>query len=374
MDEMEKTFLEEYDLLGCIQCGRCTGGCPVTSGTDLNIRRLLYEATREEMVGELSKLPSIWECTACHTCAMRCPKGLKPLEVLFGLRTLLIEEGRIQKTIQDALESLFREGNPWNRSRATRHDWMKDFDVKMYQDERVLNLIFVCCTIAYDPRVSVLGKNLSSILLREGIDHGFLGEGESCCGSEALSLGEDCLFEELEEENLSLLQRVEAERIITLSPHCYITLKEDYKEIGREVLHYTELLDSLYQEGRLTLPSHSGRVSYHDPCYLGKQGGIYDEPRRLLEAMGMELIEFDQYRERSLCCGGGGGHMWLESGTKEERLAVRRVKEAKEKGAQLLVTSCPFCLLTLEDAIKTEDLEEDLKVRELLELWSDEDA
>lgn len=373
MDKEWMTFVEKYDLFGCIQCGRCTGGCPATYGTKLNVRRLLYDATREEMIHELAKLPEIWECTACHTCAIRCPKGLKPLEALFGLKTLLIEEGRIQKSVQDALESLFREGNPWNRSRATRHDWM-DSKVRVYQGERVENLIFVCCTIAYDPRVQILAKTLSLLLDREGIDHAFLGEGESCCGSEALSLGEDCLFEEVEEENLPLLNQLEAERIITLSPHCLITFTQDYSDLKREVWHYTKLLSYLYEQEQLSLPSWSERVVYHDPCYLGKQGGIFHEPRLLLKAMGMDLIEFDQNRENSLCCGGGGGNMWLESECEGDRLAERRVKEAKKKGAQLLVAACPFCLLTLEDAVKTLDLEEEIEVKELLELWGEENG
>ena len=371
MSTENQTFAENLDLFGCIQCGRCTGGCPVTVRTNLNVRRFVYDAKNEEMLEELSKLAEIWDCTACHTCAVRCPKGLKPLEVLFGLRTLVVESGKTQPTVRDALESVFREGNPWEKPRATRYDWMEGLEVKIADPEQpVENLFFVCCTIAYDPRVQIVAKNLVKILNQAGVDYGFIGENESCCGSEVFALGEEGLFEMTVEDNTEFLNEFQARQLVTLSPHCFTTFRTRYPDLNKPVLHYTQLLDQLLQEGKISwnqdLPK---KIVFHDPCYLGKQSLVFDEPRRLLKSIqGVELLEFDRSRERSLCCEGGGGKMWVESESKAQRLAETRIKDAKEMGAEIVAVACPFCVLTLEDAMKALGYEEEMRVAEITEL------
>ncbi len=371
MVEMQ-SFIEKHDLLGCIQCGRCTGGCPVTGRTDLNIRSIIYQSDDQKLREELSKLPDIWDCTSCQTCALRCPKGLKPQEVLFGLRTMMIETGRIQSTVREALESTFREGNPWEKPRAIRYDWMEGLEVATCRPgDRVKNLVFVCCTIAYDPRVQAVAQNFSRLLKGAGIEHGFLSQDESCCGGEVFALGEDGLFEMMVEDNTELLNQMETERIITLSPHCYTTFKAHYPQLEQEVVHYTEFVDQMLREDQLELKGKlNQRVVYHDPCYLGKQNQIFDQPRNILQSIkGLELVEFERSRERSLCCGGGGGKMWVESEEKNERLAETRIKAAaSEMEVDMVAVSCPFCLLTLEDAVKNLGHEEEIRVVEIMEL------
>ena len=366
-----QTFTEKYDLLGCIQCGRCTGGCPVTVRANLNVRQFVNDAYDEEKLDELARQADIWDCTACHTCAVRCPKGLKPLEVLIGLRAMIVESGKVEPTVRDALQSVLLEGNPWEKSRATRLDWMEGLDVKVADpDEPVENLFFVCCTIAYDPRVRAVAQNMVKLLNKAGVDYAFLPEDESCCGSEVFTLGEEGLFEMQVEDNTEYLNEFQAKRIVTLSPHCYTTYKTQYPDLETPIIHYTELLVELLNDGKLTwkeeLPK---KIVYHDPCYLGKQGGIYDQPRELLKSIpGAELVEFDRRRERSLCCEGGGGKMWVESESKEERLADRRIKDAKELGADIVAVACPFCVLTLEDSMKGLGYEEEMRVAEIMEL------
>ncbi len=366
-----QTFTEKYDLLGCIQCGRCTGGCPVTVRADLNVRQFVNDAYDEEKLEELARLTDIWDCTACHTCAVRCPKGLKPLEVLIGLRTMIVESGKVEPTVRDALQSVLLEGNPWEKSRATRLDWMEGLDVKIADpDEPVENLFFVCCTIAYDPRVRAVAQNMVKLLNKAGVDYAFLPEDESCCGSEVFTLGEEGLFEMQVEDNTEYLNEFQAKRIVTLSPHCYTTYKTHYPDLKMPVVHYTELLVELLKDEKLSwkeeLPK---KIVYHDPCYLGKQGGIYDEPRELLKSIpGAELVEFDRSRERSLCCEGGGGKMWVESESKKERLSDTRIKDAKELGAEIVAVACPFCVLTLEDSMKGLGYEEEMRVAEIMEL------
>jgi len=371
MSTKNQTFAEKLDLLGCIQCGRCTGGCPVTVRTNLNVRRFVYDAYNEEILNELAKLAEIWDCTACHTCAVRCPKGLKPLEVLIGLRTLIVESGKTQPTVRDALESVFREGNPWGKPKANRYDWMEGLDIKIAQpDQAVENLFFVCCTNAYDPRVQITAKNLVQLLNKAGVDYGFIGESESCCGSEVFTMGEDGLFEMIVEDNTMFLNEFKAERIVTLSPHCFTTFRTRYPDLNKPVIHYTQLLADLLQQDRLFWKGGlQKKIVYHDPCYLGKQSGVFEEPRCLLKAIeGVELLEFHRARERSLCCEGGGGKMWVESESKQERLAETRIKDAKALGADIVATACPFCVLTLEDAMKSLGLEEEMRVAEIMEL------
>jgi len=366
-----QSFIEKYDLLGCIQCGRCTGGCPVTVRTNLNVRRFVYDSIDQDALDELAKLPEIWDCTACNTCAVRCPKGLKPVEVLIGLRNILVEGGAVQPTVRDALESVFREGNPWDKPRATRSDWMQGLEVKIAEPgERVENLIFVCCTIAYDPKVQVTAKNLVKILNKSGVDYGFIGDSETCCSSEVHNLGEEGLFEMMIEDNTELLNSYDAARLVTISPHCYSTFKNQYPGLKAEVIHYTHLLKEILEENKLELNGEfPQKIVYHDPCFLGKQNDVFDEPRYILSRIpGAEIVEFDRSRERSLCCEGGGGKMWVESESRLERLAEMRVKDAKALGASILAVACPFCVLTLDDALKAKGFEEEMRVAELLEI------
>ncbi len=372
----ELDFITKYDLLGCIQCGRCTGGCPVAMRTPLRVRCFMYDTQNQERLEELSERPEIWDCTTCYTCAARCPKGLEPLEVLIGLRSIQIEEGRVQPTVRDALESIFRDGNPWGSPRAKRLDWVKDLEVKVLEPEaeEVTDvLLFICCTDAYDPRVMKVAQSLVKVLQAWGVDFGLIGEDESCCGSEVRRLGEEGLFEMCDEENVELLNSFNVNRIVAISPHCYNTLKKEYHGLKHPVLHYTELVAQLLEDGKLQLKGELPKVvTYHDPCFLGKQNDIYDEPRYIITRIpGVEFREFDRCRERSLCCEGGGGKMWVESESKEERLAEIRVTDAKELGAEVIAVACPFCLLPLEDATKVKGIEEEMRVADILELLAE---
>jgi len=372
----ELDFITKYDLLGCIQCGRCTGGCPVAMRTPLRVRCFMYDTQNEERLEELSERPEIWDCTTCYTCAARCPKGLEPLEVLIGLRSIQIEEGRVQPTVRDALESIFKDGNPWGSPRAKRLDWIKDLEVKILEpeaEETTDVLLFICCTDAYDPRVMKVAQSLVKVLQAAGVDFGLIGEEESCCGSEVRRLGEEGLFEMCDEENVELLNSFNVNRIVAISPHCYNTLKKEYHGLKHPVLHYTELVAQLLEDGKLQLKGELPKVvTYHDPCFLGKQNDIYDEPRYIITRIpGVEFREFDRCRERSLCCEGGGGKMWVESESKEERLAEIRVADAKEMGAEVIAVACPFCLLTLEDATKVKGVEEEMRVADILELLAE---
>jgi len=366
-------LVEQLELLGCIQCGKCTGGCPVARKTTLNMRGLIYEMLVEPKFNE-GKHPELWDCTCCFTCVERCPKDVRPAELIIGLRGELVEGGRLPETIGAALMGVFRQGNPTGMAREDRAAWV-DGDrsgrlaVKAAQDGCDV-LFYVGCSPAYDVRAQKVTRALARALQAAGVDFGTLGIDESCCGNEVRRMGEIGLFEMLVEENSELFRDVGASRMVTVSPHCFNTFKNEYGLDGIEVLHYTQLVADLIEQGRLKL-SHKVEktVTYHDPCFLGKQNHIFDEPREILKAIpGLKLVEMDRSRERSLCCEGGGGRMWAEGTNLEERLAFQRVQEAAETGAEVLAVACPFCLLTLEDAVKVQGLDEQLQVLDVMEL------
>jgi Fe-S oxidoreductase len=359
---------EGLDLFGCIQCGKCTGGCPVSITTALNVRFLIYE-TLVDALPDLAGMEELWDCTCCFTCVERCPKDVRPAELIVGLRGLLVESGKIPATVGDALMGVFRQGNPLGLAREDRAAWAEGLDIKPIQEGCEL-LWFVGCTPAYDVRGHMVARAVARVFQAAGVDFGTLGTAETCCGNEVRRVGEMGLFGMLVEEGKPLLEGTGAKRIVTTSPHCFNTFKNEYNLEGVQVLHDTQLVAQLLQEGELALSGKVEKtVTYHDPCFLGKQNKIFDEPRAILQAIpGVKFVEMDRSRERSLCCEGGGGRMWFEGTNTEERLAFQRVHEAVETGAEVLVVACPFCLSMLSDAVKVQGLEEQLQVMDIIEL------
>ncbi|HEY5672032.1 MAG TPA: (Fe-S)-binding protein, partial [Anaerolineales bacterium] len=237
-------------------------------------------------------------------------------------------------------------------------------------------LYFVGCTPSYDPRVQQVARSLARLMAKADVDFGILGEEESCCGSEVRRLGEAGLFEMMVEENQELLKSLGIHKMVTTSPHCFNVFKNDYPKNGMQVEHYTQLLSGLVDQDSGTARGHlsftgsvDAKVTYHDPCYLGKHNHIFEEPRKvLLSIPGLQLVEMDRSREKSLCCEGGGGRMWLEGTNPGVRLAQSRIKEALETGAEILATACPFCLLTLEEAVKHLNAEDKIRVMDIAEI------
>jgi len=364
--EAAQGFIDEFKLLECIQCGVCTGGCPVSMKSGLNIRQLMREIKLNGKV-EIPPEDVLWSCTTCSACEARCPKELSPYEVLLGMRGITVEEGKVSSTVRDALESVFKHGNPWDRTRAKRSEWAEGLDVPEFNEETGL-LYFVGCTPAYDPRCQETAKALVKVFSAAGIDYGTLGDEETCCGDTVYGMGEKGLFEMLVEDNTELFEGRGVKRMVTTSPHCFNVFKNRYGEPGFEAQHYTQLLASLIDEGKLELSgSFDKTVTYHDPCFLGRQNGLYDEPRRVLKAVpGLTFVEMDRTRERSLCCEGGGGRMWVE--VPGERLAEERIRGAVDVGAEVIASACPFCLSTLEDAVLTAGLEGSIEVMDIAEI------
>ena len=366
-------FAEQYTLLECIQCGRCTGGCPVSIKTALNIRSIIYEVLVEDAI-DPSGMAVLWDCTNCLTCTTRCPKDIKPADVIIGLRGYIVGEGKgVPPRVRDALMSAFTRGNTLGFAAEDREAWAADldFEVKNVLDEGQTDLWFyVGCTPAYDPRIQPVTQALARVFRETGIEFGTMGMDEFCCGHEVRRIGETEGADSMVEEYHEMLQEFEARRMVTVSPHCFNAFHNEYGEMPFPVQHYTQLLSDLLDDGQLTFRTELGKkVTYHDPCFLGKHNQIYDEPRHILRRLpGVEFQDLDRSRERSVCCEGGGGRMWAEGTNLEERLAHQRVRDAIDLGADVLAVACPFCLLTLEDAVKILGLEQQLQVMDIMEL------
>jgi Fe-S oxidoreductase len=370
-----RQFVREHGLLACIQCGKCTGGCPMAIKTKLNPRALIYRLLVASNGCDIEERVELWDCTTCNTCASRCPKQVNPMEAVIAMRSAFVEKGRVHPNVKTALESTFRHGNPLTFPREDRAVWADGLEIKPFEPG-VEYLYFIGCSPSYDPRAQKVAQALVRLLKSSSVDFGFLGSEESCCGSEIRRLGEAGLFEMIVEETTAMYKELGVGKLFTTSPHCFNVFKNDYKTLPAgtqhplDVQHYTQVLAGLVDDGALKFSTPVEKtVTYHDPCYLGKHNGVFDEPRRVLQSIpGVTLVEMDRSREKSLCCEGGGGRMWVEGTNMEERLAFQRVQEAVETGADVLAVACPFCLLTLEDAVKVKGLDDKLRVMDIMEL------
>jgi Fe-S oxidoreductase len=348
----------------CIQCGTCAGSCPETGITAFNIRKLVRKKQLQMDVSDCNP----WYCTSCGECSLRCPRDVNPGEILIELRSALVEEGRIPVTLQKALENTYIHKNPWGKPQSKRDAWLEntEYEIPHVSETESKRLLFSCCIQAYDPRCMTIPVNVATILRKGGLEFGVLGKEEACCGNEIRRIGEVGLFEEIGEENSSLFKKYTVKEIIALSPHCMNSIRNEYDISDIRVFHYTQILARMIKEGLINPKKpYNKKVIYHDPCFLGKQNKIFDEPREILRAInGIELMEFSYSRENSLCCEGGGGRMFYEAENISMRNSEKKVIEAIKKGAEEIVTCCPFCVMTLEDPAK----EHGIPVRELSEI------
>ncbi len=350
----EKLFKGTGGLFApCFSCGVCTATCPwgfVGKGR-VSVRKLV-RGVQLGLVPDAEE--SLWLCTTCGACMAHCPRGVDIPEGFLRLRAQAWREGRVPKNLHGVLWAIHWDANPYRRPPTHRPHWAKGLGVKEFTPNDEV-LYYVGCTASYDRRIQKVVKSLVSILKASGVSFGTLGERERCCGDIVRVFGHEAYLQRYREDHAKLLAEVGAKTVITTSPHCYDMFKNHYPNLGGhfEPLHYTQYLARLLNEGRLRFTREVPlRVTYHDPCYLGRRNGVYDEPRKLLQAIpGVELVEMRENREQAVCCGGGGGRMWMET-KPEERFSNRRVQQAMETRADLLVTACPHCITCLEDSLK----------------------
>ena len=384
-DLPEKEFLvspEEVDTYNnaerCINCGACYSACPVINvdkgfvGPHAMLKAFLRVSdSRDSNHDEhMADIATVWDCTTCYLCVLQCPKELEPGQVSRTLRGELVAEGKVPRTIGAALTSVFRNKNPFGMAHDGRLTWAENLALKDALKEPVDALYFVCCFACYDPRAQKIAQAMVSAMDVADVALGTLGSEEACCGSEMQRMGELGLYEMMVEERTETIRAAQASRMILTSPHCFDVYRNHYPNLDLTIEHYTQYVAQLITDGQLAFKREiRKRVTYHDPCYLGIQNNIFNEPRAILRAIpGVELVEMARSRENSLCCGGGGGRMWFEGHDSGAHLSHERVREAVSTGAQILATACPFCLNMLEDAVKTLALDDQIEVKDIMEL------
>ena len=312
----------------------------------------------------------IWRCTTCGKCPQTCPRGVETIEVGVSLRRIASEAGISPASLHTIAVSLGAEGNPLGEERAKRADWAEGLSVKAFTDGTA-PLYFPCCYLSYEPRLGKVAAATVNILNRTGEDFGILGSASSCCGESIRKTGDEELFKRLARENIRASIDNGVKKILVSSPHCYHTLKNEYSEfkVNFEVIHISQYLFELINGGRLDFTKeYRKKVAYHDPCYLGRHNGIYNEPRDALKKIpGLELVEMTDSRENSLCCGGGGGRIWMDT-PKGERFSDLRLEQAIEVGAEVLVTSCPYCITNFEDSRLTMKNGESIEIKDITEI------
>lgn len=395
------------NLDACTKCGKCHEACPATAtGRPLSPRDVVLElreqsnaALRETGIGGVIgallhghaddaeggfqqpvvgehrvRSETIWSCMQCNACVEACPVGIEQAPIINQIRRHLVEEGDLDPNLQSTLQTIHKSGNSFGENKRKRGRWTQelDFEVKDARKEPVDVLWFVGDYASFDPRSQRVTRALARVLHASGVDFGILYDGERNSGNDVRRVGEEGLFEVLAEQNITTLAACEFDRILTTDPHSLNTLRNEYPGLGGnwEVVHHSAFILELLREGRLQVGEGlDRRVTYHDPCYLGRFNGGYDAPREILELLGCTLVEMPRNRDNSFCCGAGGGRIWIPDAPGQERPSENRIREAVALGElDYFVVSCPKDVTMYEDAIKTSGHAEHLELREITEL------
>ncbi len=393
------TWNELMGFDACTKCGRCHVACPAqAAGTPLSPRDLILDMrTYSETTGGVSEWfmqkitngqkPAksiaggviskdvLWSCTTCMACVEACPVGIEHLVSIVNLRRTLVDEGDMEDMLQDALANIGDYGNSFGQSERMRAAWTKELDFKLKdaRKEEVEYLWFVGDYASFDARVQALSRSVANIFNKIGLDFGILYDGEKNAGNDVRRIGEEGLYEMLAEDNIEVLEKARFKEIFTTDPHSLNTIRNEYPEFGGEytISHYTGLMLKLYNEGKLTFNNKLNyKVTYHDPCYLGRYNGEVDAPRELMEAMGVELVDMPRCRENSFCCGAGGGRIWMDDSKMEKRPSEIRIEEALGigNGVDHFIVACPKDYTMFTDAVKTSGNEGNMVVKDIIEL------
>lgn len=391
------SWKELLDAFTCTECGRCQVACPATAtGKPLNPRRVIHDLKLNLLAngpafkkGAPTPLPligeggdgsiseqAIWSCTTCGACLESCPVFIEQMPKLIPLRRHLVEmEARFPEELLNLFENMEGRSNPWGIAPSERGKWTTLLGERDFEPGVTEYLFYVGCAGSFDARAKQVTVALALLLDKAGVSWGILGKDEKCCGDSLRRLGNEFVFDKMARENVALFRERGIKKVIAQCPHCLTTLKNDYKQYGieLEVIHHSQLLLHLLQDGRLELPRQAAEPSklvYHDSCYLGRHNGIYDEPREALAlATGSQPLELPRNRENGFCCGAGGGRMWMEEFT-GERINLNRAKEALEQHPDTVCVACPYCLTMLDDGLK--DLQADtVQVKDIAEVLAE---
>lgn len=376
----EFSWKRRLDFDACTMCGRCQAVCPAhLAGTPLNpkqiilkLRGLMHAPDGRAIHGDTITAEELWACTTCYACVEACPAFIDIVDTIVDLRRYLaLSEGALPGTAATSLQNMQRTGNPWGLAAADRFAWAEGLDVpRLREGDEVEYLYWVGCSASYDRRNQSIARSVVKILRTAGVSFAVMQE-ERCNGDAARRLGEEYTYQTLARENIENLRRYRFRKVITACPHCFNTLGNEYRQFGGalEVVHHSVVIADLIRQGRLRLGRpREELLTFHDSCYLGRYNGIFDAPRESLRAIpGLQLVEMPRRREKGLCCGGGGGHMWMEV-RGQRRINEIRVEEALETQAKTVGTACPFCMAMVDLGRKVKGVEDTLQVKDISEL------
>jgi Fe-S oxidoreductase len=388
----EFTWKELLDGYACSVCGRCTDNCPANiSGKILspmhiveNLKEHVLEmgpgivkgADEQEskpLISRWIEEEALWDCLTCGACVQECPVGVEHVGTIVDMRRhLVMEEAKMPETAMNALMSMEQRGHPWRGTTFSRTDWAEGLDIKTLAEHPEADVLFwVGCTPALEQRSRSVARSMASVLKRAGVDFAILGAEETCSGDPARRMGNEYLYQIMARQNIETFQRYNVKKIVTICPHCFNVIKNEYPHLGGnyEVMHYSEFVDELIEQGAITpvVPVET-TVAYHDSCYLGRHNGVFDAPRRIANAIpGVKVVEMERRRERGFCCGAGGGHMWVEE-SRGDRVNHLRTDQFLETKADTVGVSCPFCLQMFEEGIESKELKGEKRARDILEI------
>lgn len=385
------TWKHMLDFYSCVDCGRCSDRCPANavkrplSPRFISIKARDYAfahypvlgapaANGSPLVGSLYSEDEIWSCTTCGACEEECPVGIEYIDKIVDLRRGMVDEGLVPQSLQKPMSALEKRGNPWGKMEKKRAEWAAGAGVEVKLVEKgdtADTLYFVDSITSYDDRMQRIAQATARVLGKSGVDFAVIGKDEKDSGHDVRRFGEEMLFQALKDENTESIKASEAKRIVVNDPHAYNALKNDYAGLP-PVQHVSEVIADAIENGRLAfkpLDDSSKTYTYHDPCYLGRHNGIYDAPREAIDCIpGLRRVEMKgNCFDRSFCCGGGGLMLFYEP-DEEQRMGVVRVQQARDAGADVIVTGCPYCLTNIEDAIKVAGFEGQMEAIDLVEL------
>jgi len=388
------TWKDLFDGYACTECGRCQNACPATAtGKPLNPRQVVHAIKTNLLVngpllqkGRVPIIPligeesegsntedTIWSCTTCGACIEACPVMIEQMPKIVKMRRHLVEmESRFPEELLNLFENMEQRSNPWGIAPSERTKWSSTMDVKPFEQGKTEYLFYIGCAGTFDSRQKHVTVALATILDAAGVSWGVLGKDEKCCGDSLRRLGNEYVFDKMAKENVQLFRERGITKVITQCPHCFSTLKNDYRQYGieLEVIHHSELLDQLIKEGKLKLNKQVkelGNIVFHDSCYLGRHNDIYAAPREVIEAAtGSAPTELERKRNNSFCCGAGGGRMWMEEFI-GERINLNRVSEALTKKPDTICVTCPYCMTMFEDGLKDKQAGQ-IRVRDVAEV------
>jgi Fe-S oxidoreductase/nitrate reductase gamma subunit len=387
------TWKQLLDLDACTNCGRCQDACPAwATGKPLSPRKVVQDlkvhmlkavnlqANQTEdvptLVGEAPNETEIWACTTCGACQETCPVFVEHIVKIIDLRrNLVMALSKMPETAQLMLRNMQSRGHPWAgiQSLRLRGDWTSGLEIKILAEGDTADTLFwVGCTGALAERNVAATLSMTRVLKAAGVDFAVLGEAENCCGDPARRAGYEFQFQIMAEQNIEALKSHSIKEIITTCPHCYNTIKNEYPKYGGDfkVVHYTQLIADLIGQGKLKLTNGlNSKLTYHDPCYLGRYNSVYQEPRRIMQAIPQtKVVEMERSRNTGFCCGGGGGHMWIEEQPGTTKINQMRLEDVIKTGAETVVTACPYCLQMFEESIEHKEMKDSMKAKDLVEL------